>query len=156
LRIANFNPRAAALAAIAAMVLAACNPGAGASGGADGDLSLSITSPADGAEVSVPFDVELESSVELGAPETGNHHAHLYFDTDITSGDYDLVYGTSAQVTRDLAPGEHTIIASLRNADHSDAGPSQEITVTVVAGNGASSGDSSSSAEPSSDGGIDY
>jgi hypothetical protein len=159
LRFATINPRGSAVAAIAAIVLAACNSGAGASGDADDDLSLSITSPADGAEVSVPFDVELESSVPLGDPETGNHHAHLYFDTDISSEDYELVYGTSVQVARDLAPGEHTIVASLRNADHSDAGPSQEITVTVVAGDGSSSesSDESSSPPPSSDdGGIDY
>jgi hypothetical protein len=65
---------------------------------------------------------------------------HLFFDTDTASSDYDLVYGPTGQVTRELAPGEHTIIASLRNADHSDAGPSQTITVVVagVGGGGAS------------------
>jgi hypothetical protein len=47
-----------------------------------------------------------------------------------------LVYGDTTDVS-DLSPGEHTIEASLRNADHTDAGPSDEITVTVVGGGGA-------------------
>ena len=154
MRFANFNARASAIAAIVAIVLAGCRPGAGG-GGAGGDLTLSITSPANGAEVSVPFNVELESNVEFGAPDTGNHHVHLYFDADVGSEDYEMVFGTTAEVTRDLAPGEHRIVASLRNADHSDAGPTQEITVTVVEGDGASDGEGSPS-PTSDDGGIDY
>ena len=133
--------------ALMGLVVVGCNPGAGAGAG---DLSLSILSPADGAEVSVPFEIELESSVPLGAPETGDHHAHLYFDTDTSSEDYDMVFDTTAELTRQLAPGEHTITASLRNADHSDAGASQQITVTVVAEDGAGS------TPPPDDGGYDY
>jgi hypothetical protein len=132
-----------------ALVLVACNPGTGTDSGSS-DLTLSISSPTDGAQVSVPFEVTLESNVTLDAPETGEHHVHLYFDTDTSSDDYDLVYGTTAEVTRDLAPGEHTIIASLRNADHSDAGPSQQISVTVAAGDGGES------TPPPDDGGYDY
>jgi hypothetical protein len=128
--------RIAGIVAIAGLVLAACNAAGGS--GADGDLTIAVTSPTDGAEVSVPFTVELDSNVDLGPPESGNRHAHLYFDTDITSTDYDLVYGNTFEVTRDLQPGPHTIIASLRNADHSDAGPSQTFEITVVAGNGSS------------------
>ena len=149
MRTATHIPRAQLLAAVIGLVLVACNPGAGTGASADGELSLSIISPTEGAEVSVPFAVELESNVPLGAPETGNHHTHLYFDTGASSEDYDLVYGTTAEVTRDLAPGEHTIIASLRNADHSDAGPAQEMTVTVAAGEEPAS-------PPPDDGGYDY
>jgi hypothetical protein len=148
---ATRNPRIPIVAVVIGLVLVACSPGTGTEAGADGDLSLSVTSPTDGPEVSVPFTVELESSVPLGAPETGNHHAHLYFDTDTSSEEYDLVYGTTAEVTRELAPGEHTIIASLRNADHSDAGPSQEFTVTVV-----EAGGEDAASPPPDDGGIDY
>jgi hypothetical protein len=126
--------RILALALALAFVVGACDAyaqggGGGSTGG--GDLTLSVAAPSDGAEVSVPFDVTLESNVALGAPESGNYHVHLFFDTDTASSDYDLVYGPTAQVTRELAPGEHTIIASLRNADHSDAGQSQAITVVV-------------------------
>ena len=132
--------RTLALAFALAFVAGACDAyaqgdGGGSSGG--GDLTLSVVDPADHAEVSIPFDVTFESNVALGAPESGNHHVHLYFDTDTASSDYEIVYGTTVQVSRELAPGEHTIIASLRNADHSAAGPSQAITV-VVAGAGAS------------------
>lgn len=143
--------RTLALALSLAFVVGACDAyaqgggGTSADGGSStdggsssGDLTLGIAGPADGAEVSIPFEVTLASNVVLGAPESGNHHVHLYFDTGTDSSDYDLVYGPSVQVTRELAPGEHTIIASLRNADHSDAGPSQTITVVIEdAGGGA-------------------
>jgi hypothetical protein len=147
---ATHTPRFLIIAAVIGLVLVACNPGAGTGASDGGDLTLSISSPTDGAEVSVPFEIELDSNVALGAPETGDHHAHLYFDTDTSSDDYDLVYATTAEVTRELAPGEHTIIASLRNADHSDAGPSQQITVTI-----AGEGGESASPQPD-DGEIDY
>ena len=134
-----FTLTARTLALALAFVVGACDAyaqGAGGGSGGGGDLTLSIAAPAVGAEVSIPFEVTLESNVALGSPETGNHHVHLFFDTDVASSDYELVYGATVQVTRDLAPGEHTIIASLRNADHSDAGPSQTITI-VVAGAGS-------------------
>jgi hypothetical protein len=92
----------------------------------------------EGAQVSSPFRVELDANVPLDDPSTGEHHVHLCFDgasCDVES-EYALVYGNTSDV-RDLSPGEHTIEASLRNADHTDAGPSDEITVTVVGGGGA-------------------
>lgn len=137
-----------ALASIVAMVAVACSE---AAGGNAGDATIAIASPADGATVSIPFSVQLESSVPIGEPETGNHHAHLYFDTDTNAADYDIVYSTTWQVTRDLAPGEHTIIAALANPDHSLAGPTQEIHVTVSGsgGSGGGSGAPAPSAAPS-------
>ncbi|MGH2445966.1 MAG: hypothetical protein ACRDGD_08000 [Candidatus Limnocylindria bacterium] len=132
MRIPRQGFKASAIGAAIAILLTACAAGSGSGAGDDdGDLALSIASPADGAEVSVPFDVQLDASVALGTPDTGNHHVHFYFDTDISSAEYEMVFDDAAQVARELAPGEHTIIASLRNADHSDAGPSQEITVVV-------------------------
>lgn len=53
------------------------------------------------------------------------------------SADYDIVYGTTWQVTRQLAPGEHTVTVALANPDHSLAGPTQQIRV-VVGGTGGS------------------
>jgi hypothetical protein len=102
----------------------------------------------------MPFDVELEASVPLDDPATGNHHAHLYFDTATDSTDYDIVYGTSWQVVRPLTPGEHTIIVALANADHSLAGPTQEIQVTVDGEGGGGADDAGSSASPAPT--IDY
>jgi hypothetical protein len=131
-----------ALAHALAFVVGACDAYAQGGGGGisgDGDLTVGIAAPADGAEVSIPFELTLESSVALGSPESGSHHVHLFFDTDTDSTDYELVYGPTVQVTRELAPGEHTIIASLRNADHSDAGSSQTITIVVSGTGGGSS-----------------
>jgi catechol 2,3-dioxygenase-like lactoylglutathione lyase family enzyme len=137
--------RTPALLAATIVVLAACNPTSG--GEANDALALEIVTPADGAEVEQNFEIQVESSVPLGEPETGNHHIHFYFDTDVTDADYQLVYADGAAVDRELPPGEHTIIVSLRNADHSDAGVSDEITVTV------GDGGTGDGAAPASDGG---
>ena len=149
--------KALALASMVAVVAVACSE---AAGGNAGEQTIAIASPADGATVSIPFDVQLESSVPLGEPETGNHHAHLYFDTDTNAADYDIAYGTTWQVTRDLAPGEHTITVALANPDHSLAGPTQEIHVTVSADGGSGDGEApapASPAAPTSDpGGFPY
>jgi hypothetical protein len=58
-------------------------------------LALHIAAPSADTEVSLPFEVQLESSVPLGSPETGLHHVHLYFDQTTPDGPYDLVYGDS-------------------------------------------------------------
>ncbi len=133
----------AALSALA-LVGAACSDdddttetGAGGSGG--GDMAITIATPADGAEVGDSVDVEVESDTEFGETDTGLHHVHLYYDgrSDDTA-DYDIVYGNSFTVSRDLEPGEHTIEAVIANADHSLTEASDEVTVTV--GDDAGSG----------------
>jgi hypothetical protein len=122
-------------AALAIGVLAVACSNAGASTGSGGDPSLSIASPAEGAMVSEPFTVQLDASVPIGDPSTGEHHVHLCFD----GGSCDelsesvIAYEDSVEVTG-LSPGTHTIVASLRNADHSDTGVRTEITVTVSGG----------------------
>jgi len=129
------------LVIVLALVVGACaaNASGGGPGGAaaDGSATIRFASPMDGAQVTIPFTVQLESNVPLGAPETGDHHAHLYFDTSTDAPDYDIVYGTTWQVTRALTPGQHKLTVALANPDHSPAGPTQQITVTVV-GAGAS------------------
>ena len=115
------------------LVAAACSSAGAATG--SGGMSLSIASPGDGATVSEPFTVKLDASVPIGEPTTGEHHVHLCFD----GGSCDelsqsvIAYQDSVQV-KGLSPGMHTIHVSLRNADHSDAGVSAEITVTVSGG----------------------
>ncbi len=121
-------------------IFAAACSSAGASTGSGG-MSLSITSPSDGATVSEPFTVKFDASVPIGDPSTGDHHVHLCFDggsCDDVAGSV-IAYANSAQVTG-LSPGMHTIEASLRNADHSDAGVSTTITVTVSGGGSSGSG----------------
>jgi hypothetical protein len=105
----------------------------GARAAAAQPLALHIAAPSAEAEVSLPFEVKLESNVPLGSPETGFHHVHLYFDQATPDGPYDLVYGDTFQVSN-LSPGRHTILASLRNSNHRDAGPMEMIAVTVASG----------------------
>jgi hypothetical protein len=141
--------RLAVAAASIALIASACSAPSGAS-----DATIGFVTPSDGATVTVPFDVELEASVPLGEPETGNQHAHLYFDSSTDSSDYDIVYGTAAEVTRQLGPGEHTIIVALANPDHGLAGPTQQITVMVGGDSrGATDGASPAPTPPAS---IDY
>jgi hypothetical protein len=123
---------------VLALLGVACGAASAGSGGS-GSLSLQISSPEDGAQVSSPFTVKVDASVALGNPSTGEHHVHLCFDGADCDAEYQLVYGDTFEVA-DLPPGEHTIEASLRNADHSDAGPSDEITVTVGEGSGDAKG----------------
>lgn len=116
------------------LVVAACAAGVAGGGTSGGDATIGFASPSRGATVSIPFAVELTSSVALAEPETGSHHAHIYVDTTTDAADYDIVYGTTWQVTRQLSPGEHTLTVALANADHSLAGPTQSITVIVGEG----------------------
>lgn len=135
-----------------ALVLAACggdddtaSTGGSTDGGTDGGMTLSISSPDDGAEVDVPFTVEFDSSVPLGPTDSGEHHVHVFFDGD--DSEYQVIESDSVEIT-DLPEGEHVINASLRNADHSAAGVETEITVTVGQGGGG--------ATESDTGGLDY
>jgi hypothetical protein len=136
------------MVAVAISVVAvACgsnNSGDGQSAGggvkaAAGGSGFSISAPADGAQVKQPFTVQISSSEKLGPTSSGSDHVHLYFDG--SQSNYDVCTSTSCQVSG-LSPGKHTIQASLRHADHSDAGPKDSITV-VVGGGGGSSGGSS-------------
>jgi hypothetical protein len=148
--------RSVVAAAFAFGVLAAaCSNSSSAGGGGD---TLSITAPADGAKVSEPFTVKVSSNQPLGDPSTGDDHVHLCFDgASCDSGNYQIVYGDSAQV-QGLSAGQHTIEASLRHADHSAVGPTATITVTVTGG-ATSSGSPSTGGgygSPSSSGGYGY
>jgi hypothetical protein len=146
------------LAALLALglVAAACSNGAdAASGDGGGEMSLSIATPQDGAKVSEPFTLKVDSSVPLGDPETGEHHVHLCFDGASCDSEYTLVYSDTFQIT-DLSPGMHTIEASLRNADHSDAGPSATIQVDVTGAGAGTTGGTTTSPSASSNGGYGY
>jgi hypothetical protein len=124
-----FRTTVLAAAVLATLLLVACGGGeeAGSSGGSG--ASFSIASPSEGADVSVPFTLEISSSEELGPTDTGAHHVHVFFDGD--DSNYEVVESDRFEVT-ELSPGEHKITASLRNADHSGAGAEAEITVVVT------------------------
>jgi hypothetical protein len=140
--------RGVRLVAVVAFALLAAACGDAASAGGDGSATLDITTPADGAEVGSPFTLEVASSLALGDPSTGNHHVHLCFDGEDCATEYALVYGSTFEVDN-LTPGEHTIEASLRNADHSDAGVTDTVTVTVGSGTADDAGGDSPAPSPS-------
>lgn len=107
---------------------------AGSGSGGSGQ-SVTINEPADGASVDFPFMLNLDSSVELGPTESGNHHVHLYFDGDDSK--YEVVESDSMEITdaspaaEGLRSGEHEMNISLRNADHSPAGFETSVKVNV-------------------------
>ena len=128
------------LAVLGATVLVAatgCGSGtadAGDAGGAGGQ-QVTISEPADGASIDIPFTLRLDSSEELGSTDSGKHHVHLYFDGDDSA--YEVVESDTMEITeaspavKGLEPGEHELDISLRNADHSAAGFDTSITVNV-------------------------
>lgn len=109
-------------------------------GGGGGGPTVTIVAPTDGATITPPFTLTVESSDELGPTESGKHHVHLFFDGDDST--YEVVEGNSVQVKADspalagLTPGEHTMDISLRNADHSPAGAETSIKVTFAPAGG--------------------
>lgn len=125
-----------------ALLAAACGGGGGlgygddgaAAGGGGGGGTIAIVSPAEGAEVTQPFTLQVRASEPLGDPDTGRHHVHVWFDGK--EADYKINYTDTFKV-EGLPAGEHVITAALANADHSLAGPRAQVTVTVGGGDGA-------------------
>ncbi|MGH3347410.1 MAG: hypothetical protein ACRDO4_10540 [Nocardioides sp.] len=139
------------LTALAALLLAGCGTDSSNSSGGSGGSSpeLAITGPADGATVDSTFEVTWDSAEELGEPETGLHHVHVFVDGD--SEDYTVVGGNEFEISG-LEPGAHTVTVTLQHADHSPAGAEDEVDVTVSDAGGSSPSDSAS--EPESE--FDY
>jgi hypothetical protein len=148
----RLTKRARMLTALGAVVLVAasgCGGGTadtGSSGGGGGGAdTVTIKEPADGASIGIPFTLRLDSKEALGSTDSGKHHVHLYFDGDDSA--YEVIESDSVQITdkspavKGLAPGEHELDISLRNADHSPAGFDTSIKVTVSGGGGQPSDD---------------
>jgi hypothetical protein len=122
--------------------------GGGGSGG--GGLTLKIVEPTDGTSVTTPFTVKVDSGVPLGTTESGKHHIHVWFDDN--ANQYQVVEADNVQVdSGKLSSGQHTIHASLRNANHSAAGAEAETTVMVTSG-----GAPAPASSPSDTGGYGY
>jgi hypothetical protein len=128
-----------ATTAAALVLLTACGSGSGDAGSGGSSPEVTITAPSDGASVGGTFDVTWDTNVELGEPETGRDHVHVFVDGH--SNDYTVVGGHEFTI-KDLAPGEHTVNVTLQHADHSSAGAEDEVQVEVGA-SGATSDTSS-------------
>jgi hypothetical protein len=112
--------------------------GSGGGGGGSGTgngMTVSVSEPADGASVQMPFTLRVKSSVPLGTTKSGNHHIHVFFDGN--SKQYEVVESDTVQISSSsksaagLSPGKHELDVSLRNADHSPAGVETKLTVDV-------------------------
>ena len=133
----------AAVAVLAAGMLAACGSESSAGSGSGSDSpSLSITSPSEGDTVGSSFTVKWQSNVDLGEPDTGKDHVHVFVDGN--SNDYTVVGGDSFEVTG-LSDGQHTVDVTLQNADHSPAGAEDQVDVMVSGSGSQSPSDDSSS-----------
>jgi hypothetical protein len=102
-------------------------------GGASG---LSIQSPQDGATVSSP--VRLVVSVpgtEIGPPDTGEMHLHLYVGD---STDYEVV--TSTEASLPVPQGDQTLRVVLADPNHDETDVSASVSITVSGGEPASGG----------------
>ena len=142
----------AAVAIASAGVLAACGSDSG-SGSGDNSPTLTITSPTDGAKVGSSVDVTWDTNEELGEPDTGLDHVHVFVDGN--SNDYTVVGGNEFTVTG-LSPGEHTIDVTLQHADHTSAGADAEVDVMVSKQAGSTSPSPSPSDSDTSSGRYDY
>ncbi|MGP3955804.1 Ig-like domain-containing protein [Nonomuraea sp. 3N208] len=109
-------------------LLAGCSMAGAAGAGAP---SVTITGPANNADVAGTFSLEFTTSEEIGPPESGKHHVHVF--TDGKTDDYTVVTASPFEIAG-LPAGEHTVGVTLQNADHSPAGASAEITVNVTEG----------------------
>ena len=145
------NRHALGVTAVALLAaLSACGNDAATAGSDGNGPELKITAPADGATVGSSVEVRWDTDVELGEPDTGRDHVHVFVDGH--SNDYTVVGGHEFTVTG-LTPGEHTIDVTLQHADHSSAGAEDEVDVTV---GGDGSSDSPTPAATPSGGGYDY
>ena len=138
----------AAITFAGAGALASCSSGSATTDGAD--PSVTITSPTENSKVASSVDVAWKTNVQLGDPDTGLDHVHVFVDG--ASTDYTVVGGDNFTVTG-LTPGKHTIDVTLQHADHTSAGASDAVDVMVSgkAGGGASPSPSQSPTPSPSD-----
>lgn len=117
---------AAALAVVAAVVVGVTL--ASGQRSAPAGISISIVSPADGAQARSPVSLRFAvSGATLGLPQTGADHLHYSVD----GGPVQALYAES-QASLAVAPGQHTIYANVGGPDHQPLGPQTQTTFTVA------------------------
>lgn len=144
---------AAAMLGLATALTAACaddasSPSGEATGQQDAGTSLEILTPGDGDAVSVPFEVQVDTNVELGEIDDERHHLHVWFGDD--QSDFELATSTTAQV-EEAPGGETTLWVQVHTFEHQPASDPVSVTVTVDNGGGGGEQD-----DDSGGGGYDY
>ncbi len=123
------------LAIAVALAFAACG---------DGTRGVSFVEPQDGATVSSPVRVVMQSEEitieEAGEAREGAGHFHIMVDvgcvepgeTIPADSDQHLHFGDgSTETTIDLAPGEHTLCLQVGDGVHTALNATHDITITV-------------------------
>ena len=127
-------PAVTLLAAIA-LALAGCqspsSTGSQSGGGQSAtSQSISFATPAANAQVTSPVTFRVNvSGAQIGKPETGKMHLHVYVDD---ASKYQIVYATQGQV--DLPAGMHTLKAVLAQPNHSETSVNATQQVEVTGG----------------------
>ena len=109
----------------------------------DGGGGVSFAEPEDGATVSSPVRVVMQSEEirieEAGEVREGAGHFHIMVDVEcvepgqtIPEDDQHLHFGdASTEASIDLDPGEHTLCLQVGNGQHAALDATDEITITV-------------------------
>jgi hypothetical protein len=122
------------LVLVALVALPACRQDEPAGG--SGGQSVTIVSPADGADVTSPIQLTLSADgAEIGPPETGDMHFHLYVGD---SDQYEVLTSTTGSV--DASTGEQTIRVVLAQPNHDETSVETSITVNVTSSTGGGGG----------------
>jgi hypothetical protein len=134
--------RAAALVAGLALVTVACGDDGDTADVAapegDGEFTLEIVSPSDGAEVGLPFTIELSTNAELGPPDSGLQHAHVFVDGDMSN--FEIIdseaweIGADSPILAGVEAGERVLNVTLHTANHEPLGAEHEVTIQLTEG----------------------
>lgn len=126
------------LAAIA-LIVAGCassdngtSSGGAQSGGNSSKVSVGFAKPTSGAKVTSPVDVAFTAQgAEIGQPETGKMHFHLYIDQ---SSEYKIIYSMNSKV--DVPAGQHTLKVVLAQPNHTETSTTASEQVDVTGSSG--------------------
>jgi hypothetical protein len=129
------------MVAAIALIVAGCAGGGNStsSGGAQsggnsgsGNASVAFASPAANAKVTSPVEVAFTvQGAQIGQPETGKMHFHVYVDQ---SSDYKILYTMSGKV--DVPAGQHTLKVVLAQPNHTETSTTATQQVDVTGGGG--------------------
>ncbi|HSI93092.1 MAG TPA: hypothetical protein VK925_06295 [Jiangellaceae bacterium] len=112
----------------------------------DSDFTVEIVSPSDGDEVGLPLAIELSTNAELGPPDSGLHHAHVFVDGDMSN--FEIIDAETFEIPADspilagVEAGERVLNVTLHTANHEPVGAQDEVTIQLAeAGESEENGD---------------
>jgi hypothetical protein len=105
-------------------------------GGGGSEVSITVESPTDGEQVASPVELQLSvNGVEIGPPDTGLMHFHVYVGD---SADYQVLPSLSGEVP---APrGQQTLRIVLAEPNHTETNVITTVSVEVTSGQAGAGG----------------